>query len=70
MPLFIFCRRRPEIEQTHHAGHCKTCGKTVEREELVENGLCDECRWEVRVGIKAGAPEQQEKKHHSWSLKL
>ena len=48
-----------EIEQT--IGRCKRSGKETELHE----GLCTECRWEIKVGLQHLL--QQEKKHHFWS---
>ncbi len=43
-----------------NVGHCKRCGKETE----LTDGLCTECRWEIKVGLQH--PLQQEKKHHLW----
>jgi hypothetical protein len=52
---------RPPI---HHAEKCKRCGK---QGELV-NGLCNECAWEIKTGLKPPVAETVKKKHF-WSLK-
>jgi len=44
-----------------HIGKCKQCGKETE----LFDGLCTECKWEIKVGERH--PIAQEKKHHFWS---
>jgi hypothetical protein len=54
--------REQPTEEELIIGRCKRCGRETEIVDPV-NGLCAECKWEIKVGLQ----HPLQKEHHFWS---